>query len=404
MITHKTPGLIDVRAFTLMGVSAKPNSTNPIGQFGTGLKYAISVLVRTGAEVILWIGRDKYTFYSKASDFRGQPVEMLRMKRERWSFTRPSHHDLPFATTYGKNWKPWMAFRELESNTRDEDGVTDYHPEGTEIVGEEGFTTFVIDHPEYDQAWVEMDNVFHPAAERTAVADCQIIMEPGQSAYYRGVRALDLGKPALHTYNILGNTPLTEDRTMYEYWVRDYVARAVISSQDERFIESVVTADEEHWEHNMEFQDWWTPSAAFKAVMRRHPKNLSGSAYSYWSKTDDAPKRTPQDAWEAHPLPWHRSGTTIFDVNNKAVFQAPHGYQGDWATLAAALLERLGVKVNEDGDPIDMPDAPDPRQMTFAWEDDDLPGMTCSPADALLGAMGVKGEQFPAYLGDEVPF
>ena len=37
-IVHRTPGLLDPQAITVMGLSAKPNSTSPIGQFGTGLK------------------------------------------------------------------------------------------------------------------------------------------------------------------------------------------------------------------------------------------------------------------------------------------------------------------------------------------------------------------------------
>jgi hypothetical protein len=38
---------------------------NPIGYFGTGLKYAISVLCRLGTKPVVWIGQDKYTFYTQ---------------------------------------------------------------------------------------------------------------------------------------------------------------------------------------------------------------------------------------------------------------------------------------------------------------------------------------------------
>ena len=55
-IVHSTPGLIDLRAFTTFGVNSKPNSKNPIGYFGTGLKYAVAVLARHKCPVTVWIG------------------------------------------------------------------------------------------------------------------------------------------------------------------------------------------------------------------------------------------------------------------------------------------------------------------------------------------------------------
>jgi hypothetical protein len=67
-LVFETPGLIDLRAFTVMGFNAKPATENPIGYFGTGLKYAISVLCRLGTKPVVWIGQDKYTFYTKTVD------------------------------------------------------------------------------------------------------------------------------------------------------------------------------------------------------------------------------------------------------------------------------------------------------------------------------------------------
>jgi hypothetical protein len=46
-------GLIDLRAVQIMGLNAK-ESKNPIGQFGTGLKYAIAVLLRNNCSVSIF--------------------------------------------------------------------------------------------------------------------------------------------------------------------------------------------------------------------------------------------------------------------------------------------------------------------------------------------------------------
>jgi hypothetical protein len=44
-LVFRTPGVLDLRALTTFGMSSKPNSTSPIGIFGTGLKYAVAVMV-----------------------------------------------------------------------------------------------------------------------------------------------------------------------------------------------------------------------------------------------------------------------------------------------------------------------------------------------------------------------
>ena len=49
MIIFQNKGLIDVHAISIMGVSVKED--NSIGFFGTGLKYAIAVLLREGIKI-----------------------------------------------------------------------------------------------------------------------------------------------------------------------------------------------------------------------------------------------------------------------------------------------------------------------------------------------------------------
>ena len=126
-VVFTTPGLIPLEAFTTFGVNAKPNSTNPFGYFGTGLKYAIAVCLRNGCKVVLWRGDIKYTFYVSTKDFRGKDFDFVRMKKETRNFAglwASSYTQLPFTLELGKNWELWQAFRELETNTRDENGWT----------------------------------------------------------------------------------------------------------------------------------------------------------------------------------------------------------------------------------------------------------------------------------------
>ena len=113
---------LDIRAITMMGLSAKPNSTDPIGKFGTGMKLAIAVLLRLGAGVELYIKGQKYLFKTRTDDFRGQEYDQILMyKSSVTGWLVPTK--LSFTTHLGSHWQPWMAFRELLSNTVDEDGL-----------------------------------------------------------------------------------------------------------------------------------------------------------------------------------------------------------------------------------------------------------------------------------------
>src|SRR5690606_20364037 len=116
---------------------------NPIGMFGTGLKYAIAVLLRNG-NCIEITNKDKtYSFSIHDIDFRGKSFQQILCNGKK----------LPFTTEYGKNWELWQAYRELHSNTVDEEGISfigEPMDEGTSIVVYgESFVKCVENHNDY---------------------------------------------------------------------------------------------------------------------------------------------------------------------------------------------------------------------------------------------------------------
>src|SRR5579859_4171333 len=117
-LVFETPSLMDLKSLTMMGVSTKPNTTNPIGSFGTGLKYAIAALTRLGTPPVIWVGRNRYEFATRRDEFRGWQVEVIDL------IGSHDRRELPYTTGYGASWEPWMIYRELEANTIDEGGRT----------------------------------------------------------------------------------------------------------------------------------------------------------------------------------------------------------------------------------------------------------------------------------------
>lgn len=213
-IIFQNPGLIDLRAVQIMGLNAK-ETKNPIGQFGTGLKYSIAVLLRNNCRVSIWRGMDEYKFGKRPEKFRSKDFEIVSMMLASNGFEQ----DLGFTLELGKHWEPWMAIRELESNARDEDGRsfanTDYQLSPTT-------TTIVIDGAVAEQAFAQICDIFVNTKPLWANDSLEVHRAENPSQlqwlHYRGVRCQKLEKPSLYRYNLLTVQQLTEDRTFKYSW------------------------------------------------------------------------------------------------------------------------------------------------------------------------------------------
>lgn len=338
MIIFETPGLIDIRAFTTGGLSAKPNSSNPIGRFGTGLKYAIAVLVRRGASPIVWIGQDRYTFSRKPIVFRDKNFDLIRMRRDRWSVTKPSYYEMPFTTEYGKDWKLWQVFRELEANTRDEGGAT-WKELGAASPTAADMTRIVVDHPDFDKVYEERDTVFLPQDRVPLNQDRYLQQFEGESKYlfWRGMRVLELGKPSVYTWNFIREMTLTEDRTLSSEWLaRTYVAEWLAEQRDEAMIRRLVTVSEDYWESSMDFGYATRPSPQFRVVMLSRPSGVLRSAQTYHDRYEPAPEEP-----DVMHLPWKVVGDYVETSTGEIVMQAPATFLGPWHEIAEQMCEKV---------------------------------------------------------------
>lgn len=290
-VVHITPGLLDIRAFTIFGLHAKPNTTNPIGKFGTGIKYAISTLLRLGCKVRVFIGTVEYEFYTSGGDFRGVEFEQVRMKERKGFLSKWRYTELPFTTQHGKFWEAWQAFRELESNTRDENGVT-ISVEHFSDVGVDNTTTIVITGEPYESAYMDRDKIFLPQAltKREGNDKVQVFNEPSDHLYWRGIRVYELDKPSIYTYNILSDMELTEDRTLkYMFMAQAALTGYVAKSKDTKLINAVVSAEgdkffEGRWDFDYANE---SPSDEFKSVIAKKRSRggyVSPRALTYYDK------------------------------------------------------------------------------------------------------------------------
>lgn len=239
-IIHCTPGLIPIESFTMFGISAK-EGLNPIGKFGTGLKYAVAILLRTGHEVRVFRGTTEYVFYLNKTTFRNKSFDYVRMKKRKGLLSPWSYEKLPFTTELGKTWELWQAFRELHANTLDEGGHTfqDSHRSP-----DEAQTNIIVRGDGYTEAYKDMAKTFLPDGLKVRnphEPGIQVIDRPSAHIYFRGMRVMDLKHEAMFTYNFLQPVELTEDRTAkYPWIVEAEIIDMMRASQDTSFLKKAV--------------------------------------------------------------------------------------------------------------------------------------------------------------------
>lgn len=287
MLSFYNPGNLDLKLLTTFGASVK-ESYNPIGYFGTGLKYAIASSLRHGAKVRLKTNGQRWMFRAVPEIIRGKEFQMVYM-------TGPNPVEgiaCGFTLDLGKNWEPWMAYREFYSNALDEQGGVvqgSYHFAD----GVEG-TVWEIDSAVMDRVWSERQFYFLDRDRAPLYKDAAVEIYPGSSTtiFYRGIKVCAIPKPSLYTYNITGNVSLTEDRTL-QYWTAEsIIAVCLAKCTDRAILTAVLSAHETTLEGSIGYSEWYDPSGEFTdtvmALSKTKFANVQGSARAMVRKRDQS--------------------------------------------------------------------------------------------------------------------
>lgn len=107
-------GEMDINAITLLGASSKRDDQTKIGFFGSGLKYALAVLLRNKIPVQIFSGVEEIKISTTEKIFRDQKFNVIQINNKETSLT----------TDMGVDWELWFAIREFHCNAIDEGGNT----------------------------------------------------------------------------------------------------------------------------------------------------------------------------------------------------------------------------------------------------------------------------------------
>lgn len=246
MLIFHNPTELEPLLLTTFGASLKPAAAGqPIGQFGTGLKHAIATILRNGGAVRIDTHRQgeplALAFAQESRTIRGEPLSLITINGESCSFT----------INLGKNWKPWMAYRELLSNAMDEGGSVAESPLS---VPSGTLTTITVQWPELDLAHQNRANYFLTSKPLAAVSGLEVHpLHPTQpnAIFYRGIMVGEQPNPFRYTYNITSELKLTEDRTIAG-WDLEYTLGAKLPTiTDTTILRTILTAPESHKEHSL---------------------------------------------------------------------------------------------------------------------------------------------------------
>lgn len=326
MIIFQNDGTIDPRCITITGLNVKPDNPHAFGQFGTGLKYAIAVLLRSGCEITIFSGDKLYEFSTEPETIRGKEFQLIRMHTYTTKDSErvhPMHTEtLGFTTDLGKHWELWMAHRELWSNCMDENGTVTQRIEDVEWseVDMTNKTIIVVTGEAFDKVH-ETSSEFLLSKVNPIYATDEIEIFAGGSSYvyYQGIRVLELPKAGLYTYNILKTIMLSEDRqASNSYQVNRIIAQGFMGWTDEDMapVESILQqTNTDNYEKTIDW-DWatsgYTPSRQFlqtvaqmrrKNTLRTDAAKLSGRGggwYSADTKLVEAPPTELEASWIAY--------------------------------------------------------------------------------------------------------
>lgn len=215
-IKIENTGEIELNSLLLIGASTKRDDMTKIGYFGSGLKYAIAVLLKNKIDFKIFSGMKEIKITTALEEFRDKAFNVIKINGKKTNFT----------TEMGPDWEPWFAVREIYCNALDEFnyglGIADkFEPEA-------GKTKFYISFSE------KLNELFSNWSKYFSDKRTDLIMEDkkfgmklfsGNSKdliiYRKGVRCYETKRKNLFHYD-LDWIKINESRVLTSEWDLQY--------------------------------------------------------------------------------------------------------------------------------------------------------------------------------------
>lgn len=271
-------GVAPIQSFTVLGLSTARGNADKIGQFGSGSKHAINLLLRNNLKPVIYLGNDCLDF-STRTDYMGD----RKFEQVVYNF-RGECKDLGFALEYGEmDWNSiGMALREIISNAIDSVGSDNVIMDIVDdIVPHDNHTTIYLPATQEITEYVKnIGKYFLHFSDASAKCGVLTKTEPGPVKIYRkGVFVRQSSSPynSLFDYNMGEGSKIDESRNMSETTVREEAAKLLFSDLDasKAYIKACISSENRFWECDL--ASWNIPSSSNKLILAA--KELHGDAY-----------------------------------------------------------------------------------------------------------------------------
>ena len=278
----ENPGVCTIEEMIVLGLSTARDNVDKIGQFGSGSKNAINVLLRHGISPIIYLGKTKVEFFAEPRRTRNKNYSLVCYR------IGNKKRETGFALEMGElDWNHTdMALREIVSNAIDSvDDANSVTIEITEKTRAKGGTTRVfipltqnvqMFHNGLFDRFLNFDNrITKTILDKT---------EEGPARIYRKgvlVRQLESRQPnSIFDYNVGEDLKIDEARNLDDYSVMSACARVLRTKSTK--LETVFKAlrtNNDIWEGRFSQYHLWDYTDSTKKIWQTAWKNAFGDAY-----------------------------------------------------------------------------------------------------------------------------
>lgn len=265
------PGIANPEALITLGMSTTRYSDKAglVGQFGSGTKFSISLLLRNHLQPIIYIGNLQMHFNVRTVECDRQIFHKVVVKyggKDEFGKNRSNTEDSGFTTEWGAlDWDDLtMAPREFVANAIDGCIRNGYSTKDVEIEfvakprAKNGWTqVFIPLHEEITKFYIELSKRFlhFRNDESLQLALLPKIDKNIVRIYKKGVLVCKLNANSIYDYNVGDELKLDESRNAHEWNVRYAVASTIAKNATPQQLEQLVkqmVIDPNIWENKLE--------------------------------------------------------------------------------------------------------------------------------------------------------
>lgn len=246
-IHFNTPTKISIIDISSMGDSSKRGDSSTIGQFDSGLKYAIALALRDNITISISVF-DNSILESKFR-FNTKVVQDVSTGKSKELITIIDDNDVEtltsFAKNLGYNWETYMVLRELWSNMLDEGG---YISEGQQNICTKKGTIISLEFDEYSEffnIWKNRHLYINEEKPLFKISDSVEALENKENylrIYKNNILVYEnKDRPSRFAWNIMFGT-IDERRILNDvYGVEQSITKYIQQTDNEEFLKYIIT-------------------------------------------------------------------------------------------------------------------------------------------------------------------